>query len=159
MTFARNEERPVKSVKNKGFSLIELMIVLAVIGILAAIAVPNYSDYVRKSTLQEAFATLSDLRIKLEQFYQSNRNYAAAGQACGHDGTASRINVAAANGKFTFTCTLANSEQSYTLTATGATGAATGNVFTLNSDNVKATTSFKGSAVAKNCWLVSGGEC
>jgi type IV pilus assembly protein PilE len=150
---------------NKGFSLIELMIVVAIIAILAAVAIPNYSEYVRKSTLEEGLSVLADHRVKLEQFYQSNRGYGTTGQTppCGHDGTASRLNVAAANGKFTFTCVLdgtnPNENQSYTLTATGAQGAAVGHVFTLNSSNVKRTTLFKGAVVAKNCWLRSGGEC
>jgi type IV pilus assembly protein PilE len=140
----------------KGFTLIELMIAVAVVGILAAIVVPNYRDYVRRSALQESFANLSDLRVKLEQFYQTNRNYGSG--ACGNDGTANRVTFAL-GGNFTYTCALSNVNQAYALTATGSSGAAIGHAFTLDSNNVKSTTSFKGNAVAKSCWLVKGSEC
>lgn len=147
--------------RHKGFTLIELMITVAVIGILAAVALPSYNDYIRRSTIQEAFATLADLRVKLEQFYQNNRGYGTTGQAtpCGHDGTASQVNVAATNGKFTFVCALGANNQSYTITATGATGVAVGHTYTIDNTNVRGTTAFKGSAVTKNCWLVKGSEC
>lgn len=152
-------------IRAKGFTLIELLIVIAIIGILAAIAVPQYNDYVRRAALQEAFANLADFRVKLEQFYQDNRAYGAVGEAtpCGHDGTANRINFAPANAKFAYTCALTGAagsqNQAYLLTATGSVGAASGHTFTLNNANGKATTAFKGGAVSKSCWLVSGGEC
>lgn len=156
----------MKIQKNElGFTLIELMIAVAVVGILSAIAIPSYRDYVRRGTLQEGFSTLSDMRVKLEQFYQNNRGYGTSGQAipCAHDGTANRIDFAAAAGKFTFACVLTgaspNENQAYQLTATGNSGAALGHTFTLNSSNVKGTSVFKGNAVTKSCWLVKGNEC
>lgn len=150
----------------KGFTLIELMIVVVIISILTSIALPSYTDYVRRSAVQEALATLADLRIKLEQFYQSNRNYGTDGQAipCAHDGSANRLSFAIPNSNFTFTCALTgtspNENQAYLLTATGSSGAASGNDFTLNSNNVKGTTKFKGAATSnKNCWMIKGSEC
>lgn len=146
----------------KGFTLIELMIVIAIISILAAIAIPQYTDYIRKAALQEAFSDLSDFRVKLEQFYQDNRGYGTDGQAipCGHDGSANRINFSPPNSKFTYTCVLTGgNNQVFVVTATGATSPATGHVYTLDNANAKTTSTFKGAAVTKTCWLVSGSEC
>ena len=65
-----------------GFTLIELMIVVAIVGILAAAAYPLYTEYVQRSRITEATATMNDMRVRMEQFFQDNRTYANAG-ACG----------------------------------------------------------------------------
>ena len=52
----------------KGFTLIELMIVVAVIGVLAAIAIPQYQNYVKKSALGSALATASSLKTNVEDY-------------------------------------------------------------------------------------------
>src|SRR6516162_2622938 len=59
-----------------GFTMLEVMIVVAIVGILAAIALPNYSDYVKRGKIIEATSALSDLRTRYEQFYLDNRTYA-----------------------------------------------------------------------------------
>jgi type IV pilus assembly protein PilE len=145
-------------IRSRGFSLIELMIVVLVIAILAAVALPSYNDYIRRSQLQEAFAKLADFRVKLEQFYQDNRNY-GTNNLCGNDGV-QRISFATAAGeRFGWACALINGGQGYTLTATGNLERAIGHTYTLNSANARTTSEFKGAAVAKNCWLVRGDEC
>lgn len=151
--------------KNAGFTLIELMSVVAIIAILAAIAVPQYNDYIRRASLQEALSTLADFRVRLEQFYQDNRAYGTVGEAipCGHDGVAQRIDFAAAAGRFTYGCVLsgagADQNQAFVISASGSSGAAVGHAYTLDSGNSKVTTMFRGGVVAKSCWLVSGSEC
>jgi type IV pilus assembly protein PilE len=145
-----------------GFTLIEVMIVVAIVAILAAVALPAYGDYVRRGQLPEAFAGMSDLRVKLEQYYQDNRSYgtaqcADAGPPSWSDG-AGALNYSGGQ-FFTFTCARTNAGQGYTITATGSNGRATGHVYTLTHANVRATTEFKGNAVTAGCWLTKGGEC
>ena len=65
-----------------GFTLIEVMIVVAIVAILAAVALPAYGDYVRRGQLPEAFSGMADLRVKLEQYYQDNRSYGTSGGNC-----------------------------------------------------------------------------
>ena len=62
----------------RGFTLIEMMIVVGVIGILAAIAIPNYTDYVRRGKIIDATSKLSDARVHLEQWFLDRRTYAGA---------------------------------------------------------------------------------
>ena len=67
----------------KGFSLIELMIAVAVIGILAAVAYPAYQDYVIRSKRGDAITALTDLRIAQEKFRANNIEFASAANNVG----------------------------------------------------------------------------
>ncbi len=58
--------------KQKGFTLIELMIVVAIIGILAAIAIPQYNKYVARTQVAEAFALLGPVKQALTLYHQEN---------------------------------------------------------------------------------------
>ncbi|ENM5769446.1 pilin [Vibrio mimicus] len=71
----------MKAYKNKlqkGFTLIELMIVVAIIGVLAAIAVPAYKDYVTKSELASGFATIKSVITPAELYIQENGKISAS---------------------------------------------------------------------------------
>jgi len=64
--------------KTQGFSLIELMIVVAVIGILSAIAYPAYTDYVVKTRRAAAASCTMELAQYMERYYTTNMSYASA---------------------------------------------------------------------------------
>ena len=53
--------------RSRGFTLIELMITVAIIAILAAVAIPSYGEYVRRGRVTEAVRALSGMRVKMEQ--------------------------------------------------------------------------------------------
>ena len=62
-----------------GFTMIEVMMVVAIVAILAAIALPNYSDYIKRGKIIEATSALSDARTRFEQSFLDNRTYADVG--------------------------------------------------------------------------------
>ncbi|CCN46913.1 Type IV pilin PilA [Vibrio nigripulchritudo MADA3029] len=68
----------MKNKKQQGFTLIELMIVVAIIGVLSAIAVPAYQDYVTRSELSSGLATVKSILTPAELFYQENGTGTAA---------------------------------------------------------------------------------
>jgi type IV pilus assembly protein PilE len=141
---------------NRGFTLIEIMIVVAIVAILSAIALPSYSDYVLRSKLPEAFSALSDLRIKFEQYYQDNSRYADAAK-----GTTCGIGMPT-NGKyFTYTCAAVDdgATQTYTLTATGK-DSVSGFTYKVTDTNAKSTTATTWGITSTSCWIAKkSGDC
>ena len=141
-----------------GFTLIEMMIVVAIAAILTLIAFPSYTGHVLKSKLSEAFSQLTSLQLRMEQYYQDNRSYGTTG-TCGIPDLAGT--------QFNFTCAptacsgIPVTCQGYTFTATG-TGVATGFTFTIDEAGTRATTAVPSGWGAPNnaCWIRSqGGAC
>ena len=132
----------------RGFTLIELMIAVATLGILTTIAVPSYVDYLKRGRLTEAFYTLSSYSLALEQYYQDNRTYVGGCTAK----PPTSVN-------FTYACTLGAT--TYTLTATGATSIVSGFVFTIDQAGVRATTGVPtGWTTSTSCWVTrKDGSC
>lgn len=140
-----------------GFTLIELIITVAVVAILSAVALPAYTSYLARGKIADGVSALADYRVKMEQYFQDNRNYGTASSACPVATPSSQY--------FTFTCTVGTETPSvsYVATATsiaGALGSGAGDyTYSINEANVKSTAKFKGAAVAKMCWLIRGSEC
>lgn len=72
--------------RQAGYTLIELMIVVAIVGILAAIAIPSYNEQVSKSRRVDAQAALSGLAQAMERHYTENGSYLGAGTTSGNTG-------------------------------------------------------------------------
>lgn len=129
----------------KGFTLIELMIVVVIIGVLASVAVPAYQDYVIRGRISEATSELSGKRVLLEQWFQDNRSYVGA-TACNADSKA----------YFDIACTNLT-QNTYTLDATGK-GNMAGFNYHLDHNNTKTSDTTWGDS--GNCWVIrKGGAC
>ncbi|HYL19479.1 MAG TPA: type IV pilin protein [Burkholderiales bacterium] len=141
----------------KGFTLVELMIVIAIIAILTSIAVPAYRNYVIRAKIAEAASSLAATRVKMEQYFQDNRVYSAGTTPA----TGGCIYPPTVN--FTISCTLVGTT-GYTIDAAGiASAGTTGFGFRLDQDNNKSTTSVpSGWSVhsPNNCYVQKkGGQC
>lgn len=131
-----------------GFTLIELMVVVVVIGILAAVGYPSYTEYVQRSRIAEATSNLSDWRIRMERYFQDNRTY-LNGAACGA--------AAPANDSFTYTCP-AVTATTFRIQAAGSGNGMNGFTFDVNENNLRRTTAFPGVTGTQNCWMSRRGD-
>lgn len=143
-----------KTQQQKGFTLLELLIVVGIIGILSAIAIPSYRDYVIRGKITEATSNLGDMRIKLEQFYQDNRTY--VGACVG--GTIAPLPTGRA---FTYSCPTLTAA-TYSVRALGnASEGMSGFDYTIDQSNAKATVSVApGWTLTAGCWVTKkDGAC
>lgn len=141
----------------KGFTMVELMITVVIIGVLASIAVPSYRNYVMRGKIAEATSNLSALRVSMEQWFQDNRTYLTA---C--DGTAPDVAMPTAPAVQYFTFTCAANANTFTITATGVASGGMGNfAYTINQQNAKTSTiTAPGWTGNATCWAIkSSGSC
>jgi type IV pilus assembly protein PilE len=138
-----------------GFTLLELMIVVAIVAILASIAVPYYADYIKRAKIIEATSALSDLRTRYEQYFLDNRTY--LGGCVQH-----KAGVQAQSKAFTIDCAAGESASTYIGTATGlAAYGMSGFTYTIDQANVKSSTiTAPGWTGNASCWAVrKSGDC
>ena len=144
-----------------GFTLIELMIVVLVVAILSAIALPSYQEYVTRGKITEATSNLADMRVKLEQYFQDNRTYVGACVA----GTTAPLPLAATTRYFDFTCPTLTAT-TFIVTATGRAAQGMGGfAYSVDQANVQSTVITApaltdGWASNAACWVIrKGGAC
>ncbi len=133
----------------RGFTLIEVMITVAIVAILSAIALPAYTSYMQRSRVPAALDALGSLATRLEQRYQDSGSY-ANGEACG-------ATLPTAE-NFTLACELTDDGQGFTATATGS-GPVEGFGYSINHQGVRTTTAHPNGAPSTNCWSMKGGVC
>ena len=142
-----------------GFTLIEMMIVVAIIGILAAIAMPQYANYIVRGKVPDATSNLATKRIAMEQFFLDNHYYSGANNApaCNTDTTSSKY--------FTFSCPTFTAS-TYTIQAAGNNpGPMAGFTYTIDQSNNKTSTVAAPAptnwiAASASCWITNtGGAC
>ena len=146
----------------RGFTLIEVMIVVAIVAILASIALPSYLNYIRRGQLVNGSNLLSAARANMERFFQDNRTYASVGTTY----APCDANVAVAQrtqGLFVLTCTGAGapSATGYVLTATGS-GAVNNVAYTIDQSGNQATVSLGSTGWTlpspATCWVMKSGQ-
>jgi type IV pilus assembly protein PilE len=140
----------MRLLRQRGFTLIELMITIAIVAILASVAMPAYTAYIQRARVPVALDGLSAYLTRMEQRYQDVGSYANAANACA-------VAVPAAD-NFVVTCAISNAGQGFTATATG-NGPVAGYAFTINHLGVRVTTAHPKGAPAANCWSTRGGTC
>jgi prepilin-type N-terminal cleavage/methylation domain-containing protein len=140
----------------RGFTLIELMITVAVVAILAAVAYPSYRNYILRGQLVDATNGLSALRANMERYFQDNRTYASTGAFT------SPCLVSASSlvvGSFQLSCAAPPDNVTFTLQAVGS-GSTNGFVFTVDQNGTQSSTvtGVSGWNSCANAWVTRAGQ-
>jgi type IV pilus assembly protein PilE len=142
--------------RQAGFTLIEVMIVVAIIAILSMVAFPSYRDYLRRGQLADATNGLSVIRAQMERHFQDNRSYATVGTFTTPCAAAAATRTF---GLFVVSCSGTPTATAFTLVATGS-GQAASFTFTITEADVRATTGTPGGGwnTCATQWMVKKGQ-
>ncbi len=139
--------------KDRGFTLIEVMVTVAIVAILASIALPNYSNYITRGRIPDATAGLATKQVRMEQWFQDNQDYSTSPDCTATDSGTSKY--------FDFSCSNVT-KSTFTLTAAGK-GSMSGFTYTVNESNAKQTAALpdtKWGTAPVSCWVTrEGGAC
>ncbi len=138
----------MKKYKQKGFTLIEVMIVVAIIGILASIAYPSYDEYVKRGNRTEGQAFLSDIAARQERQYTQTYKYVTDIDKINELGLSGDNAHVSETGKYTLG--LAGGGGGYTLTANNQFNDAKCATLTLNAQGVRGSTGTRSDN--NECW-------
>jgi type IV pilus assembly protein PilE len=145
--------------RHSGFTLIEVMVTIAIIAILAAVALPAYNNYLTRGKIAEATTNLLQMRTKMEQFWQDNRTYIGACAA----GTVAPLPGSPPGTLKYFQVSCSNLGLStYTVRADGQGNDLAGLSYTIDEANARKTLSVPSGWVmpATNCWVAKkSGDC
>ncbi|WP_053144005.1 type IV pilin protein [Pseudomonas sp. P97.38] len=128
---------------NRGFTLIEIMIVIAIIGIVVTIGYPSLTEYMKKGRRTEIAGLLSEQAQILERYYSKNNSYSDA-------------TTGLSNGNDFYTINRTLADQSFTLTAVRKSGSSMATDkcgdFTLNNTGVRSMLNAASGVTTKDCW-------
>lgn len=141
-----NPERMMGERVARGFTLIELMIVVAVVAILAAVAYPSYAEHVRKSRRGQAKADLVEYAQLAERYFTVNNTYVGYQ----YPNAAVKINSPREGGAAAYELTMNVAASTFTLTATPQSGQAKDKCGTLTLDQAGRKT--PNAATVAGCW-------
>ncbi len=128
---------------NNGFSLIELMIVVAIIGILASIAYPSYDEYVKRGNRTEGQAFISDAAARQERYYSQNNSYTTSPASLG-------LSTSSSTAKYTLSIEQNADDGGYSLIVTPSFSDPKCGKLTLNALGVRGVTD--ATASVNECW-------
>jgi prepilin-type N-terminal cleavage/methylation domain-containing protein len=147
---------PVSRQCNKGFTLIELMVTVAIVAMLVAIAYPSYRNYVIRGQLTNATNGLSAVSANMERYFQDNRTYLAA------NGFTPPCQTTATYGLFTVSCPTTLTATTYQLQAVGSGNTAGFTFFIDQQSNQSSTVAPPAPSGWTNCttsWETKAGQC
>jgi len=147
----------------RGFTLIEVMIVVAIVAILTAIALPSYQQYVIRGKIVPQTNALAGMRALMEQYYQDNRQYTTITTPATINNPCDDTTVQKVFDTYTLSCSPVPTTTTYTLVATANAGTpAYGAVYTVDQTNTMATTGMPASWGAvpslNHCWIMKKGD-